>query len=419
MNQTQAMKILQSGENVFLTGSAGTGKTFLLKKFIEYLKENNIKTGVTASTGIAATHLEGRTIHSWAGIEIKQEMSDTEINKLAKDREFNKKVRDTKVLIIDEISMLDARRLDLIDRICKVIREPFNPFGGIQIVMSGDFFQLPPIERNQEVSFAYQSMVWRNANIKVCYLDEQFRQDDPEFINILNKIRSNGIGEEELNQLQLRLHKQVNFHVNPVKIYTHNIDVDSMNNRELDRIPKEEFNFEMTYYGPEDLVNFLKKSCLAPEELKLKEGASVMFVKNNFDNGYVNGTLGKVIGFENNDENYPIIEIKSGEKIIANPVIWRIYDENENTIASIKQIPLRLAWAITVHKSQGMSLDVAEIDLSKSFEKGMGYVALSRVKSLDGIRLIGMNEMSLKVNPLIVEKDKEFQKLSKKLEGEL
>ena len=374
---------------------------------------------MTASTGIAATHLEGRTIHSWAGIEIKQEMSDTEINKLAKDREFNKKVRDTKVLIIDEISMLDARRLDLIDRICKVIREPFNPFGGIQIVMSGDFFQLPPIERNQEVSFAYQSMVWRNANIKVCYLDEQFRQDDPEFINILNKIRSNGIGEEELNQLQLRLHKQVNFHVNPVKIYTHNIDVDSMNNRELDRIPKEEFNFEMTYYGPEDLVNFLKKSCLAPEELKLKEGASVMFVKNNFDNGYVNGTLGKVIGFENNDENYPIIEIKSGEKIIANPVIWRIYDENENTIASIKQIPLRLAWAITVHKSQGMSLDVAEIDLSKSFEKGMGYVALSRVKSLDGIRLIGMNEMSLKVNPLIVEKDKEFQKLSKKLEGEL
>ena len=374
---------------------------------------------MTASTGIAATHLEGRTIHSWAGIEIKQEMSDTEINKLAKDREFNKKVRDTKVLIIDEISMLDARRLDLIDRICKVIREPFNPFGGIQIVMSGDFFQLPPIERNQEVSFAYQSMVWRNANIKVCYLDEQFRQDDPEFINILNKIRSNGIGEEELNQLQLRLHKQVNFHVNPVKIYTHNIDVDSMNNRELDRIPKEEFNFEMTYYGPEDLVNFLKKSCLAPEELKLKVGAAVMFVKNNFDNGYVNGTLGKVIGFENNDENYPIIEIKSGEKIIANPVIWRIYDENENTIASIKQIPLRLAWAITVHKSQGMSLDVAEIDLSKSFEKGMGYVALSRVKSLDGIRLIGMNEMSLKVNPLIVEKDKEFQKLSKKLEGEL
>jgi len=419
MDQGQALKVLQSGENVFLTGSAGTGKTFLLNQFIKYLKENDIRVGVTASTGIAATHLEGRTIHSWAGIGIEQEMNDSSINKLAKNKEFSKKIRKTKVLIIDEISMFDARRLDLVDRICKVIREPFMPFGGIQIVLCGDFFQLPPIERNQESPFAYKSMVWRNSNIKICYLDKQFRQKDLEFISILNKIRRNEIGQKELDLLQMRLDKQVNYHVNPTKIYTHNIDVDSINNNELARIPKDESAYYMTHYGSADLVKFLKKSCLAPEELKLKIGAVVMFVKNNFDSSYVNGTLGKVVDFENNDDNYPIIEIKSGKKITATPTIWRIHDDNENTIASIKQIPLRLAWAITVHKSQGMSLDVAEIDLSKSFEKGMGYVALSRVKSLDGIRLIGINKLSLKVNQLIVEKDKEFKELSKQLEKSL
>ena len=416
MNQGQALKILQSGKNVFLTGSAGAGKTFLLNKFIEYLKEQRIKVGITASTGIAATHLEGRTIHSWAGIGIQQEMNDSSINKLAKNKKLSKKIRNTKVLIIDEISMFDARRLDLVDRICKLIREPFLPFGGIQIVMSGDFFQLPPIERDQESSFAYKSIAWNNSDIKTCYLDEQFRQDDQKFINILNKIRRNEIGQEELDLLQVRLHKQVNYHVNPTKIYTHNIDVDTINNNELSRIPKEESVYHMINYGSSDLVKSLQKSCLAPEELKLKVGAMVMFVKNSFDDGYVNGTLGKVIGFEDDDDNYPVVEIKSGKKIVATPSIWRIHDDEENTIASIKQIPLRLAWAITVHKSQGMSLDVAEIDLSKSFEKGMGYVALSRVRSLDGIRLIGMNQLSLKVNQSIVEKDKEFQELSKQLE---
>jgi len=143
-----------------------------------------------------------------------------------------------------------------------------------------------------------------------------------------------------------------------------------------------------------------------------------MFIKNNFNSGYVNGTLGKIVDFDS-DNDYPVIETKSGKKIIAVPTNWCIQDDNDNIIASIKQIPLRLAWAITVHKSQGMSLDVAEIDLSKSFERGMGYVALSRVRTLDGIRLMGINQLSLKVNQSVVEKDKEFKKLSKQLEDSL
>lgn len=413
MNQTQALKILQSGHSVFLTGSAGTGKTFLLNKFIEYLKKEKIKVGITASTGIAATHLGGRTIHSWMGMGIEQTMDDGSIKRLVKNEELREKIRKTKTLIIDEISMLDADRLDLADQICKAVKDPFLPFGGMQIIMCGDFFQLPPVDKNKKPRFAYESAVWQNSDIKCCYLSEQFRQDDTAFSNILNKIRDNQAGQVELNLLQARLHKQINYAIKPTKLYTHNADVDAINDYELSRIPKKEFSYHMTERGPKDLIKFLKKSCLAPEELKLKIGAMVMFVKNNFDAGYVNGTLGQVVDFD--EEDRPVIKTKSGKKIIAVPTSWNVEEGNE-VIASISQIPLRLAWAITVHKSQGMSLDAAEIDLSKSFERGMGYVALSRVRTLDGIRLMGVNELALKVNEGIMAKDKEFRDLSKALE---
>ena len=416
MTQHQALKILKSGVNVFLTGSAGTGKTFLLNQFVSYLKKAKIKVAVTASTGIAATHLEGRTIHSWSGIGIRKDMDKKAIKRLVKNKNLYKKIRKTKVLIIDEISMFDADRLDLVDRICKKIREPFLPFGGIQTIVCGDFFQLPPINRGQKPRFAYESSVWRNSDIKVCYLNKQFRQNDLEFTNILNKIRLNKAGQKELNSLKTRLYKSINSSIKPTQLYTHNINVDEINDYELSKIRRKEMIHYMTSSGNKDLVDFLKKSCLSPEELKLRVGAIVMFVKNNFDAGYVNGTLGEVIDYDDNE--YPVIKIKSGRKIIALPSSWTI-EEDDKVIASIKQIPLRLAWAITVHKSQGMSLDTAEIDLSKSFECGMGYVALSRVRTLDNIKLMGINQLALKVNSEIVEKDKEFKELSKQLEESL
>ena len=419
MNQSQALEILKSGQNIFLTGSAGTGKTFLLNKFIEYLKNEKIKVSVTASTGIAATHLEGITIHSWSGMGIENKLSDKQIKRLLKKETLCERIKETEVLIIDEISMFDASRLNLLDKICKEAKEPFLSFGGLQIIMCGDFFQLPPVnrERKKEIKFAYDSLAWKQANIKVCYLDEQHRQqNDLEFINILGSIRENKAGEDVMNKLKARLNKRINCPIEPTKLYAINKDVDVINDYELSRIREEEKIFYMNSYGPEKIVDFLKKNCLAPEELKLKVGAVVMFVKNNFKNGYVNGTLGKVIGFSEN--GLPIIRIKSNKEIIATLTGWEI-EQNGRVIARISQIPLRLAWAITVHKSQGMSLDVAEIDLSKSFECGMGYVALSRVRQLDGIKLMGINQMALRVNQKVVEKDKEFKELSKQIEIKL
>ncbi|MEA2098437.1 MAG: PIF1 family ATP-dependent DNA helicase [Patescibacteria group bacterium] len=412
MNQAQALKILKSGQNIFLTGSAGTGKTFLLNEFIEYLKKENIKVSVTASTGIAATHLDGITIHSWSGMGIESKLNDKQIKSLLNKEELRKKIKETKILIIDEISMLDAARLDLLDQICRAAKEPFFPFGGLQIIMCGDFFQLPPVNRGRVkgVEFAYDSLVWKQADIRVCYLDKKHRQqNDLEFIDILDSIRGNDAGMDIFNKLKIRLNKKINCSINPTKLYTHNLNVDTINDFELSKIRKEEEIFYMDSNGPEKVVTFLKKNCLAPEELKLKIGAIVMFVKNNFRKGYVNGTLGEIIGF--NVDSLPIVRTKSGEEIVATLASWEV-EQKGRIVASISQIPLRLAWAITVHKSQGMSLDAAEIDLSKSFECGMGYVALSRVRRLDSIKLMGINQMALRVDEQVVEKDKEFKELS-------
>ncbi len=407
MTQAQVIKILKKGHNVFLTGAAGSGKTYVLGKFIDYLKDKKINVGITASTGIAATHLSGMTIHSWSGIGIKDIMSDKDLNSILGKTYLKARFHKTNILIIDEISMLHAHRLDMIDRVCRAFKEKDVPFGGMQIIMCGDFFQLPPVTRGEEEGhFAYKSQIWNRMDLKICYLEEQYRQSDRAFLRVLSDIRTDAVTDDTVNYLLERYNQEVRGPIKPTRLYTHNTDVDAINEMELAKIDQKLHAYQMTAKGSKDLLEFLYKSCLAPETLNIKFGAVVMFVKNNFDKGYVNGTLGKVIGFDAND--YPIVETTAGLEIIANPMTWQIEEETK-ILAEIHQIPLRLAWAITIHKSQGMSLDAAEIDLSKSFVPGMGYVALSRVRTLAGMKLVGLNEMSLRVNPEVLEMDKLFQ----------
>jgi ATP-dependent exoDNAse (exonuclease V) alpha subunit len=245
---------------------------------------------------------------------------------------------------------------------------------------------------------------------KICYLDEQYRHEDNEMTRILNAIRANEVDDEVFDLILTRENKSVAISgIKPTRLYTHNADVDAINNLELQKIKEKPIAYQMYAKGDEKLIKVLKKGCLASEKLVLKKGATVMFVKNNFDRSYVNGTLGRVTGFDEN--KLPIVKTFSGKSIIASPETWLI-EEDDEVLASVSQIPLRLAWAITVHKSQGMTLDAAEMDLSKSFEYGMGYVALSRVRTLGGIKLLGINETALEVNPEIYELDKELQNLS-------
>ena len=246
------------------------------------------------------------------------------------------------------------------------------------------------------------SHAWKVMKPAICYLTEQHRQEDDAFPrDPLNAMRENAITKTHLDAINGRLNASVSAAL-PTKLYTHNVDVDSINYAELQKLEGEVKEFVMSGRGSDPLVDALKKSCLAPEQLKLKIGAEVMFIKNNYEAGYVNGTRGVIKTFDSRGE--PVVEIYStGQRIPVSAMDWEV-EENGRVKASITQYPLRLAWAITIHKSQGMSLDSAEIDLSKTFAYGMGYVALSRVRTLAGIRLVGFSPESLNVDPMVASK---------------
>ena len=396
MNQGLALEIMLAGESVLLTGPAGAGKTFVLNQFIRLAKSDGKHVSVTATTGLAATHLGGTTIHSWAGIGVHDSLPQGFADHIAKGR--REIIEKTDVLIIDEISMLHDYRLDMVDEACRLVRKKDIPFGGIQVVMSGDFFQLPPINRGDSRAggFVVNSQVWQELDPTVCYLSEQHRQDDEALLDILNALRAGEIRRHHAEKLLARVDEQPGEDAILTELHTVNIDVDTLNEKKLNLLDGDELFYTQTTTGGDNYVENLQRSVLAPSVLKLKEGALVMAVKNALDRKYVNGSLGIVTAFEPATE-YPIVEFKNGRTVTMQPDTWELRD-GEKKRASITQIPLRLAWAITVHKSQGMTLDAARIDLRKAFVEGMGYVALSRVKNLDNLYLIGINRMALQVS---------------------
>ncbi|MCX6712756.1 MAG: AAA family ATPase [Candidatus Vogelbacteria bacterium] len=429
MTQAEALDILKMGHSVFLTGPAGSGKTFVLNKYIEYLREHDIEPGITASTGIAASHLSGMTIHAWSGLGIREYLTAEDFEALEEKPYLWKRFAGARVLVIDEISMLKHSNLDSVEELCRFFKRTTEPWGGLQVVLCGDFFQLPPVVRNEvrrlepdlfdgidegysapKTAFAYHAKAWKKMSPVICYLDEQHRQGGIEFLDILNAIRRGEVKAEIKQRLTERLGRPAKLSIEPTKLYTHNANVDTENERELSRLPGQIFEYGMTARGREALSATLKKSCLAPELLRLKKGARVMFVKNNFEQGFVNGTLGIV---ERLSQYEITVRTVSGTAIVVEPATW-VIDEEGKIKAEIAQYPLRLAYAITVHKSQGMSLDAAEIDLSRSFEPGMGYVALSRVRSLDGLCLLGINDMALRVHDEVLERDREFAEASER-----
>lgn len=411
MKQRDALTHLKEGENIFLTGAAGTGKTFVLEKFIRWARTHDKEVAVTASSGVAATHLSGTTVHSWSGIMLKDSLTESDIKKMMRKPYLREHIISTDVLIIDEISMLHAYQLDLINKVCKQFRRDIRPFGGMQVILSGDFFQLPPVKQGRKGSgfpdFAIHSRAWAELGLRVCYLTEHYRHQDLKYLTLLNRIRQERCGPADIAALNGRRDVQLSSHIKPVKIFTHTMDVDTLNASELATLRHRARRYTMRSSGAEPLVQQLQKNCLAPAELLLKQDAVVMFVKNNFDLGYVNGTMGIVTDFD--DDGFPIVETVHGDTVAVRPASWTI-EEQDGVVAEIEQLPLRLAWAITVHKSQGMSIDLAEIDLGKTFEYGMGYVALSRVRSFDGLRLRAFNTMALGVDPAVVALDTQLQK---------
>ncbi len=469
MRQSSALDILKTGQNVFLTGSAGSGKTYTLNQYIDYLRARRVPVAVTASTGIAATHMSGTTIHSWSGIGIKDELTDRDLTNLSRKQFLADRLKDTAVLIIDEISMLHAKQINLVSQVLKHVRKNDKAFGGIQVVVAGDFFQLPPIgskgESNRE-KFAFMSEAWLDAKFHICYLSEQHRQVSEaangglDLDDILNQIRRQEVTFEAIAALEATFDQNVD--IKRTRLYTHNLNVNKINDKELADLSGEMMRFEATSVGDTKLVETLKKTVRTQDDLVLKVGSKVMFIKNNTELGVSNGTMGELIGFaavkidddkDNSDDlieaddesidsdktikgkgkkatkdkdsdkkqpktkkpttqKMPVVRLNTGREVIAEPEEWIIEDETGEVLASYEQVPLCLAWAITIHKSQGMTLEAAEIDLSRTFELGQGYVALSRLKSLAGLQLLGMNDMSLQLDPLARGADKRFLVLS-------
>lgn len=403
--------ILETNEYVFLTGRAGSGKT----TFLHYIKQNTIKqTAVTASTGVAAVNAGGVTLHSLFQLLPEPYIPETKCKNVANFRkEKLDLIRKLELLIIDEVSMLRADILDSIDTTLKTIRKNNLPFGDLQILFIGDMYQLPPVIKNEEWNILknyYESPHFFNAKvikqINLIYLELKkiYRQKDQKFINILNNVRNNSLQKEDIEILNTRYRNNYEIPINKksVTITTHNNDAYEINNKELNKLNTKKYIIQGQIEKEFDI-----KSLPTEMEIQLKVGAQVMLIKNDIEKRYYNGKIATVTKIEveenkttiNVDDKFNIsLKLSNTEEEINIKVeTWKNirYSFNkeknelkEEEIGIFRQLPLRLAWAITIHKSQGLTFDNAVIDIRKSFTTGQTYVALSRCTSLDGIILL-------------------------------
>lgn len=400
--QRTAYQCMVNGENIFLTGPGGVGKSYVLKKFISD-SINTRKVAVTSTTGVSAVNIGGVTLHSYLGIRPGVEAQQLLKFVLRSQRLEQNWMVDT--LIIDEVSMLSAELFELIDIVAKTIRMGYTmipirpypssvpPFGGMQIILSGDFAQLPVIGSKV---FCFESPIWNKTLNRTIHLTQIVRQTDEKFQNLLNEIRFGIVTPETKKLLNERIGKNVEYEgIVPTKLYTTNSDVDNINESELDKLAEDNREFhrfvmkteiiDKKEFNQKKLDKFMRTS-LVPHSIDLCVGAQVMMLKNSYlEFGIINGSRGVVVGFDA-ETIAPIVKFHNGVELVIEKRKENV-TRNDDVLFTYNQIPLKLAWAITVHKSQSCTLDCAEINLSNVFAHGMAYVALSRVRSLEGISL--------------------------------
>ena len=409
-SQRLAVDKIAEGRNVFITGPAGTGKSYLLNYIKDEYKNEGLH--ITASTGIAAINVGGQTLHSWAGLGLGNLPLNEILRNICsvKGTHLRKKLRSAKMLAIDEISMISADIFDLLNEMLKVVRNNNKPFGGIQLILFGDFLQLPPINKeSNEIFFCFESDAWKEADIDVIVLKEIYRQSDTELVNLLNDLRFGNINKHDIELLRSRFKQEdLDKTFEATILGTHNIQIERINIAKLNELNTQEKTFTAKFEGKPEKIEFLKKNCIVPEKLSLKIGSQVMMLKNTYSKeGIINGSIGIIRSFDKR-KGYPVVEFSNGSIITITPEEWCVEKFNENTAqleveAMMTQIPLILAWAITVHKSQGMTLEKIRCNLGNAFAEGQVYVAVSRVKTLPGLFIESFNINNIKANKKVIE----------------
>lgn len=403
--QNIAFSYMVQGKNIFLTGPGGTGKSAIIKLFKKLYNSSKI-IAMTSTTGTSALLLNGTTLHSYLGIGTGDDTVEKLVDKINKWKWLRNRWCNLQCLIIDEISMLDPILFDKLENIARIIRKNSLVFGGIQLILSGDFLQLPCVGTDK---FCFQAQSWELCIEHTIYLTDIIRQGDSVFQNCLNNVRLGNITPEVYDILESCRGKVLNnsFGIIPTKLYSTNYDVDRVNNIELDKLSQDgrqfyEYTMDIKLQGNNRLnvAEKYKKYCNASENLQLCEGAQVILLKNlDLSNGLVNGSRGIVLSFI---DDFPKVKFLNGMEIVITPELWEI-KENDKVVMYIEQIPLKVAYALSIHRGQGCTLDYVQVDLSNIFEYGQGYVALSRVKNLSGLSIIDIIYEKIKAHPIAVE----------------
>ncbi|GAM19367.1 hypothetical protein SAMD00019534_025420 [Acytostelium subglobosum LB1] len=411
--QRHVVDLVLGGSSIFFTGSAGTGKTYVLREIIQALRFlHGDCVHVTASTGIAACNVGGTTLHSFAAIGLGDKPAKDYIRSIAGNNKNLLRWRQTKVLVIDEISMISAELLDKLDQIGRALRSSPRPFGGIQLVLVGDFCQLPPVSKQTAASYCFRAVCWEMMIDHSILLTKVYRQKDDKFVKVLNELRFGVISDVGLTTLNQCVSNNLDATdgIIPTVLYPHRAKCDAENERKLQALAGEAMVFEAEDEGPDPYRDMLK-NMQAQSTVTLKIGAQVILLKNlDFEEELVNGSRGVVVAWAAED-SMPIVKFSTGtlRKIVKE--VWNIEQGNVK-VASRTQVPLALAWALSIHKSQGMSIDRLVIDLEGTFEYGQAYVALSRATSLTGLQLKSkLQSNQLKVHPEVVEFYKQMEKL--------
>lgn len=386
--QQYAFDLAISGKSLFLTGDAGCGKSYLLQKIIDTLPP--AVTFVTAWTGAAASKVGGSTYLSFMGIGL----GDNTKEELLKKQGFmgRKNLKNAVTLIIDEVSMLNADIFDKSEWIARQVRENDEPFGGIQLILAGDFYQIPPVKSTR---LLFESINWNTCIPQIVELDEIFRQSEPELIDLLNRIRHNKCTEETIATIEsLKRDIVVDDGILPVEIYCTNADVMKVNNKRLAELEGEEVIFTSVDTG----ADMHLKDCIRPDILRLKVGAIVMYLENDRDDKtLVNGSQGIVESFHN---GLPIVKFTESAKKLVDFTSWK-KEVKGKILATRFQLPLTLSWSMTGHKVQGMSIARLKIKCDDAFEYGQPYVMFSRARTMAGLQVIGFDEKKFAVNPKV------------------